>query len=112
MIYPGAEDPCAECAKALNDGLIEDQKCDRCEYDIHLLPENVEPWNLAMLAAPGLFQPDGGVDYQALAVVFDVCGVPQEERKDLLRRILGVIEARQDKLDMDAEKARRRTGRG
>ncbi len=112
MIYPGQEDPCAECAKALKDGLIQDQACDRCEYDIHLLEENAEAWGLASLAAPGLFRPDGGVDYQALQVTFDLCGVPQEDREELFCKILGVVEARQEYLAMEAEKARRRQRRG
>jgi len=112
MIYPGAGDPCAECAEALRDGLIQEQACDKCEYNIHLLPEAAEPWELALRAAPGMFRPDGGVDYGALACTFDFCGVPHEAREELFMEIMGVIEARSEHLEMEAEKARRRGRRG
>ena len=76
----------------MNDGVIGDQPCHRCEYNVRLLPENLDAWNLIMKAAPGLFGPYG-VNFEAIRLVFDVYGIPPEDRGILFEKFGAFIDA-------------------
>jgi serine/threonine protein phosphatase PrpC len=70
VAHTGVE-PCAECRRAYNDGLIDAQDCSTCKKP-RLSNENLYAWELISKAAPGLFDGMGGIRYSAIALVLDL----------------------------------------
>jgi hypothetical protein len=62
---------------------------------------NYEAWRLFVEMLPGLINPMGGYDYNAIEVVFNAHDIAQDKRSVLLAQYVKVIEvidkAKQDK---------------
>lgn len=111
MKNPGGLEPCRECDKALQEGIIKEQRCGDCKVTEALWPGNHEAWFYIARMLPGLIS-DNGVNYQAIKFVFDVYNIPKEEWQSLFEKALVVANAILEKRteELNARQNRVRVG--
>lgn len=83
-------DECAECERAVNDGLKEKPDCDACKT-VRLMPENFEAVEVLELADPIMWGPGGSVNADAIYQAIDLVGVPDIRKRYTLEKIIAWI---------------------